>query len=304
MKGLELSRQYFDELVLPAFKAGAADVLDKMTFGLVGPGSECLGFDDEISQDHDWGPRVCIWIPEDLFVHRGESLKQIYDSLNGAFCGFSAIRRLEGNPLRDGILSAKRFYFEHLGITKPPESISDWLEIPEESLSLCTGGEVFLSGPGDFLTMREVLSGYYPEDIRLKKISVRCRSAGRSGQYDIGRALMRKEFSAAAWYKAQFANDIAVLGHLLQRCYRPWPKWIFRSLAGFGSTGKILAESIGRLWDSDNPVALKKAINGCIAEIIKEMERQGLPTGDSEFLYDIGLNLEAAVVDRDLRKAR
>ena len=77
MNGLELCRQYWENVGKPAFAAACPEVLERAAVGLVGEGSECFGFDDEISRDHDWGPGFCVWLtPEDFhaFEHRHRSL--------------------------------------------------------------------------------------------------------------------------------------------------------------------------------------------------------------------------------------
>ena len=80
MKGLELARRFFLDIALPAFRDKAPDALGRMAFGFAGLGSECYSFEDEISRDHDWGPRVCIWVPEELYRKHGvespEDLRQ------------------------------------------------------------------------------------------------------------------------------------------------------------------------------------------------------------------------------------
>lgn len=54
--GMELCRAYFDEVGFPMLRESFSSVLDRMAVGLVGDGSECYGFDDAVSRDHDWGP--------------------------------------------------------------------------------------------------------------------------------------------------------------------------------------------------------------------------------------------------------
>lgn len=58
MKGLELSRAYWEKCALPLFRRELPAFLERAAVGLVGEGSECFGFDDEISQDHDWGAGI------------------------------------------------------------------------------------------------------------------------------------------------------------------------------------------------------------------------------------------------------
>ncbi len=53
MKGLELSRAYWEKCALPLFRRELPAFLERAAVGLVGEGSECFGFDDEISQVHD-----------------------------------------------------------------------------------------------------------------------------------------------------------------------------------------------------------------------------------------------------------
>ena len=62
MKGLELSKKYYLEFGKPMLERTFADPLPHIAVGLVGSGSECLGFDDEISTDHDFEPGFCIFI--------------------------------------------------------------------------------------------------------------------------------------------------------------------------------------------------------------------------------------------------
>jgi len=157
MKGLELARRFFTDVALPAFKEQAPDTLGSMAFGLAGPGSECYGFDDEISRDHDWGPR-------------------------------------------------DRTY---LGTDSPPETIRDWLLLPEEALSLCINEEVFLDPLGSFTGRRRALLAYFPRDLWLKKIASRCRAIGERGQYNLWRALQRGESIAFHYHRARFARESA-----------------------------------------------------------------------------------------------
>ncbi len=68
MKGLELSRAYYEEYGKPMIDTQLAQYKPYLAAGLVGEGSECLGFDDELSTDHDFGPAFCLWVPEELYA--------------------------------------------------------------------------------------------------------------------------------------------------------------------------------------------------------------------------------------------
>ena len=65
MKGIELSRAFYLELGKPMIESEFAEYADRIAVGLVGHGSECFGFDDEISRDHDFEPSFCIWLTDE-----------------------------------------------------------------------------------------------------------------------------------------------------------------------------------------------------------------------------------------------
>ena len=62
MKGLELSQKYYMEYGIPMIKNIFLNYENRIAVGLVGPGSECYGFDDSLSTDHDFGPSFCMWL--------------------------------------------------------------------------------------------------------------------------------------------------------------------------------------------------------------------------------------------------
>ena len=302
MKGLELARRYYSEVVLPAFIERAPGKVDSMNFGLAGPGSECYGYDDEISRDHDWGPRVCIWIPENLYKRQSGNLQTIYDGLNHGFLGFDPVKRLDNRIRKDGILSTARFYGNYLGSDRPPETLRDWLLMPEEALSLCSNGEVFREGSGDFMTMREVLLSYFPRDIRLKKIASRCKAAAQHGQYNLWRAFQRNDLLAVQFHKAGFTHEAASLVFLLCRIYRPFGKWIFRGLDNLGTLGSDVKKYLRNMTESNDEKEIQGILEGCAGVLADELVRQDLTPRKGSFLYDYGVEIERSIEDVSLRE--
>ena len=73
MDGLSLSRRYYEQYGRPLLKERFPSVNDQLAVGLAGAGSECMGYDDAVSEDHDFGPGFCIWLPGEEIVDRRQS---------------------------------------------------------------------------------------------------------------------------------------------------------------------------------------------------------------------------------------
>ncbi|MBT1181571.1 DUF4037 domain-containing protein [Bifidobacterium sp. CP2] len=87
--GLALARAYWDEVGRPMVEAQYPEAVDRIAVGLVGHGSECYGFDDALSRDHDFGPRFCLWLSDEDYAAFGERLQADYDALPRDFRGFT-----------------------------------------------------------------------------------------------------------------------------------------------------------------------------------------------------------------------
>ena len=227
MKGMELSRKYFDEYGLPMLKQKFPQYIDKMAAGLAGEGSECLGFDDEYSQDHDFGAGFCIWLPDDLYRSIGAEIQKEYDRLPETYMGIS--RNITAmNPGRTGAMSTEDFYFRYTGLRRAPQDNMEWFRIPEHFLATVTNGQVFMDRLGQFTDIRTALLGYYPEDVLRKKLAARCAVMAQAGQYNYPRCIKRGERSAAYLACAEFIKAALSAVYLLNRRYMPFYKWSFR----------------------------------------------------------------------------
>ncbi|MBN2420410.1 MAG: hypothetical protein JXL81_13560, partial [Deltaproteobacteria bacterium] len=154
MKGLELSRGYFEEVCRPSIKKYLPEHIDKMAFGLVGDGSECYWFDDEISRDHDFGPRIMVWVLPNDYNDFGAELKKILQVMPKNFMGFEGINTSQYGADREGLSTINKFYKRFTGMDHPPSTIQEWRLIPEVNLSLATNGEVFCDPLGEFTRYR------------------------------------------------------------------------------------------------------------------------------------------------------
>ena len=106
MKGLELSRRYYEEFGAAMIEEQFPDYKDRIAVGLVGHGSECFGFDDEISLDHDYGPGFCMWLTDEDEAEIGFRLFRAYSKLPREFCGVSLRERsAAGDSVHDELLS-------------------------------------------------------------------------------------------------------------------------------------------------------------------------------------------------------
>ena len=99
MNGLTLAERYFTAYGLPMLKNSFAGRMDRIACGLAGEGSECFGFDDELSRDHDWGAAFCLWLTDDDYAAFGQDLAEAYKALPDTVDGFS--RRKE-SPMAAG----------------------------------------------------------------------------------------------------------------------------------------------------------------------------------------------------------
>ncbi|MGN0712895.1 MAG: hypothetical protein ACI4LJ_03850, partial [Anaerovoracaceae bacterium] len=133
MKGLVLAKAYYDTFgsrIVEAAKQLDAGLSSRLSIGLVGEGSQCFGYDDTISQDHDFAPGFCVFLSDEDFQAFGSALQEVYRQLPNSFRGFSRENIIAGDRL--GVMSCSGFYNRFTGV---PETNLDWLFLPESALA-------------------------------------------------------------------------------------------------------------------------------------------------------------------------
>ncbi|MDY6879489.1 MAG: DUF4037 domain-containing protein [Desulfatiglans sp.] len=301
MKGLELCETYYHECGAPMIRDKFPQYEARIGAGLVGDGSECYGFDDDISQDHDWGPGFCLWLDHDDYKTIGEALQQEYERLPRTFHGF---KRRDSNlgDRRVGVFEIGSFYSRFIGIPHCPETLEQWLFLPENHLSACTNGRVFSDPLGTFSEIREALLDFYPEDIRMLKMAARCMTSAQSGQYNFMRSIRHKEYYAAQYAETTFCFDIMSLLFLLNRRYAPFYKWRHRAVGDLPALGKFLHQKISHLTKTSVSEEKNRMIEEISTAIIQRLQEEGLSHSESDFLLDHGPIIQQKIRDENLRK--
>ncbi len=270
MKGLELCRRYYFEVGKPILEEKFPEVMGRCAAGLVGDGSECLGYDDETSRDHDFGPGFCLWLRADDFAAYGRDLQKAYENLPDGFLGFRRNESARGGG-RVGVMEIRSFYSRYIGAEQPPKDLMRWLYLPEDKLCQVSAGEVFEDPAGDFSAIRKVLRNYYPEDVRIKKIAACAARMAQSGQYNYARMMKRRDTVAAALALDEFLKNAMKMLWLFNRQYAPYYKWMWHGLRVMRESGEgmILPEAVSLLQEL--------SVTGDQSGAWEEFRKEGIP---------------------------
>lgn len=305
MKGMELAFRYYEDFGKAMLEEKFVAFKDKIAVGLVGEGSQCFGFDDEISKDHDFGAGFCLWLTKEDYQQIGTELKKAYEALPLEFCGFKKQGESEFGGQRLGVFEIGEFYKGFLGRDSLPESLEDWRKIPEANLATITNGKVFVDKLGEFTAFRKGLLNFYPRDIIFKKMAARCMLMGQSGQYNYMRSVVRKEWVAAQMALAQFTEEAISMLYLLNKRYRPFYKWMHRGLKDLprgGQRAYELFRDLAKLTAKPNiyerNYELIEQICGLIIGILKEIGFSGV---ESNFILDYAPLIQSYVNDEKIR---
>ena len=312
MNGLELAKAYYENYgqeLLGQFPELAA----KVAAGLSGSGSECLGYDDDISQDHDFEPGFCLFAfiddegdgtPRSLSRREAFALERAYAKLPKEFEGFSRSLMSPVGGGRRGVIDLREFLRNTTGSPDGELTAEDWLRVPEMSLLEATNGQIWADPGNIFTPIREKLV-YLPEDVRRKKLAGCLLLMAQSGQYNYMRSIKHGETGAAQLACFTFAENAIHAAHLLEKRYMPYYKWSFRSLRSLGAFGEELADDLEGLISSGNDEETAESkyfvIEDVAARVIDRLMDDGLTEATCGDLEKHAYSVNDGVADAALR---
>jgi len=272
--GLDLSRAYYNEIIKPLINDNMPQIAKKHAAALIGWGSDVLGNDDELSRDHEWGPRCIILLPDSL----DDFCSILFDMLNlkipSYFMGYSTryvmSREIYARVLSDtgsgnvniDITTCSKYFQDNLGVIIPGSDI-DWLSIPENRLLELTGGEIFFDGTGELTNIREFYKKYYPLDVWKYRLAYMWQALNWDIDL-IGMCGARNDFLSARNCLSATLYRIMKLTFLLNRRYSPaYPKWLGREFYKLPS----LSKEIGPILESCYLDADIKSVVGKLEKI-------------------------------------
>ena len=297
MNGLEEAKLLYEQRGKDMLHTCFPEYEGRIAVGLAGHGSECFGYDDKLSRDHDFEPGFCLWLTDEDDIHIGPRLSRSYRELTGSG---TALKSAMGEK-KLGLLRISDFYRRYTGCPGAPESAEHWLSLPSWALAEATNGQVWRDDLGEFTAIRNTLLHGMPEDVRLKKIAARAVEMAQSGQYNYLRCLRHGEAGSAQLALTEFVRSSCSMIFLLNRRHEPYYKWVFRAMAELDKLSS-LKDALEFLLLGENDSRLKEGvIEDICASVIAEMRAQELTDSSSDYLEDHAFEAQERITSRSIR---
>ena len=297
MNGIERSENFYHTTVKPMLETEFAAVAGRIAVGIAGRGSECFGFDDEISTDHDFLTGVTLWISEEDDLKYGVALSRAYNRIcaelpksRHSMLGFSEY----------GVCTIPEFFQRHLGCPGVPECFQQWLYTPEYAFAEVLNGKVFRDDAGIFSHIRHTIATAMPRDVKLKKLAAHAAMMAQSGQYNFLRCHRHHEPGAAALALTDFVRNTISMIFLLNDRFAPYYKWQFRALRQLPKLAH-LANDLETLLLRELTAEEKAAIIESIAaQIIAELAAQKLSAAQGNYLEPHAFSLMSQITNQEI----
>ncbi len=169
-------------------------------------------------------------------------------------------------------------------------------------LATAVNGRVFRDGLGEFTRIRRGIQAYYPEDVRIKKIAREAALMAQSGQYNYSRMFGRGEKVTAAIALSEFMKHTMAMVYLLNRTYAPFYKWMHKGMAGLRVLPQIreILNALVELPTGDGRIP--QTIELIVSLIIAEMKKQGLTSGEDNYLDHHTDNILRSIPEKEPRE--
>lgn len=302
MLALKLAEEWYWEFGRPMLTEKFPDDISRIAVGFAGHGSESFGFDDELSQDHDFGIGFSLWITEKDEERIGFRLMRAYNDLKKIHPpkDFHAEESLFGES-DFGVCTIEDYYRRHIGLSRAPETWQEWLGIPDYAIAEATNGIVFSDELGEFTRIRNILLNEMPEDVRLKKLAAHLVMAAQAGQYNYRRCMKHGESGAARLALGEFAMHALQAVYLLNKRFAPYYKWIFRAakdLPKLSESAELITMVLTTQLGEDKTA---ETIELICAGIAGELHAQGLTDIDEIFLEPQAFEVTERIRNQEIR---
>ena len=293
--GMTLCRQYYETFGKPMLQRMFPDAWKQIAVGLAGEGSECFGYDDALSQDHDFGPGFCIWVPDEMDEAQVAALQQAYALLPKTYCGITRTVTPQGNN-RVGVCRISDFYRRLIGIGGVPQTETQWLQIEEEQLAAAVNGAVFQDNLGTFTRIRKTLQLGYPKAVRLRRLAQETAWMAQRGQYNLPRLLQRGDKLTAILAFSHFAESTMRATHLCANVYAPYYKWLLHSTEQL-PLGKEIAARL-KQWETLPMEKWETEIVTPVCQMLaNQMRTQGITEREETYMQ---VHAEAAAAQAEV----
>jgi hypothetical protein len=234
--GLELNRRFYSEAVKPILLADFPHL--QFSAARIGNGSEVLGYDTPLSTDHDWGPRLQLFLRASEYDQfHAEVSERLRHHLPPRFLGYSTHF---GDPDDEGtrllvetagpvnhrveIWTVRAFFNDYMAYDPDLEpTVFDWLSWPQQHLLAVTAGEVYDDYLGELKPLRHRLK-QYPYDVWLYLLAAQWRRIGQEEAF-VGRVGDIGDEIGSKLLASRLVHDLMQLCFLMERTYAPYPKW-------------------------------------------------------------------------------